>query len=145
MKKNPKKTTVLGIATLLSISSVFAETNNSNQMFDNFNDNNIDPFEVCTTKSPNTVQVVSKRVKTTWKESGYDGGRVSRGAEACAELRITGKGRFAFKFNLPSIGSGSNGQPRYPANKDAGIGQIFQNGNKCNGSWAVLILSLIHI
>ncbi len=120
------------------VSPARSEINNSTTMQDNFNDNNIDPFEICTTIAPNTLAAFNSRLKCVWHESRDNGTRMTSGAEACADLPITKKGRFKFTYALPPVGNGRNGYPRYPNNKEAAIAQIFQRGH-C-GSWAAMVI-----
>lgn len=90
-----------------------------------FNDGTLGGFEPCTTKSPNYAKVVNNRLETYWTESGYDGGRVSKGAEAC------GKGEYTTRKE-GWMGMYLNVDNSYPRDKESGILQIFGFANDAN-------------
>jgi hypothetical protein len=116
----------------LSTSAFAADVNTSTQKSTDFEDGNLTPFSVCTTKSPNYVQPFTKNgakcAKFYWTQTGYDGTRVSKGVEACSDLNLYKEGWYAFKIYIPSSG--------FPYNKDTIIGQIFCEGG-CS-SWAAV-------
>lgn len=94
-----------------------------------FEDGKLAPFHVCTTKNPNSVQVVEPAfkcqdgthcVKAFWTQEGYDGTRMKRGAEACSDLLFTKEGWYGFSIYLPSKG--------FPFDKNLGIAQVFCHG-----------------
>lgn len=136
------KSGLLVLTLLCLASNSSAETNSDRKQFDNFNRTGLYPFEICTTNDPNYVAVVSKRVKTVWKASSYDGRRETQGAEFCANLPVHADARLAFKFMLPTIGLGDHGKIRYPSGQTAGIAQIFCHApGECNDGafWVVLV------
>lgn len=109
-------------------------TNTSTQQETGFEDGTIAPFTVCTTQNPNYGQPFTKNgskcMKFYWTQTGYDGTRMDKGAEACSSLDFYKDGWFGFHFYLPSTG--------YPTNKETAIGQIFAE-NGCS-SWAALLI-----
>lgn len=120
-------------AALLAVSVSFAaDVNTSTQKSTDFEDGNLSPFSVCTTQSPNYVQPFTKNgakcAKFYWTQTGYNGTRMTKGAEACGDLNVYKDGWYAFKIFVPASG--------YPYNKDTIIGQIFCEGG-CS-SWAAV-------
>jgi hypothetical protein len=114
----------------LAATAFSADVNTSTQKSTDFEDGNLTPFSVCTTTSPSYVQPFTKNgakfAKFYWAQSGYNGTRVTKGAEACSDLNIYKEGWTAFKLFVPASG--------YPYNKDTIIAQIFCEGG-CS-SWA---------
>ena len=109
-------------------------TNTSTQKETGFEDGTISPFTICTTQSPNYGQPFTKNgqkcIKFYWTQTGYDGTRMDRGAEACSSLNFYKEGWYGFHFYLPSAG--------YPYNKETAIAQIFAEQG-CS-SWAALLI-----
>jgi hypothetical protein len=121
------------VSSMLFASVVFAgDVNTSTQQSTDFEDGNLTPFSVCTTKSPNYVQPFTKNgakcAKMYWTQTGYDGTRMTKGVEACSDLNLYKEGWYAFRIFVPASG--------YPYNKDTIIGQIFCEGG-CS-SWAAV-------
>lgn len=110
------------------------ETNTSTQQETGFEDGNISPFTICTTQSPNYGQAFTKNgekcIKFYWTQTGFDGTRMDKGAEACSSLNFYKEGWYGFHFYLPSTG--------YPYNKETAIAQIFSEGG-CS-SWAAMLI-----
>lgn len=98
-----------------------------------FSDGTLMPFSERTTKKPNYVKAATldgrSCAEVFWSQAGYDGTRVTKGAEAEGKLRFSKEGWFSFKFYLPS--------KEYPYDKTAGMAQIFSLGGGC--SWAGLM------
>ena len=119
-------------AVMLTSAAVAGDVNTSTQKSTDFEDINLTPFSVCTTQSPNYVQPFNKNgancAKFYWTQTGYDGTRMTKGAEACSDLNLYKDGWYAFKIYVPSSG--------YPYNKAATVGQIFCEGG-CS-SWAAM-------
>ena len=109
-----------------------ADINTSTQKSTDFEDGDITPFSVCTTKSPNYVQPFTKNgakgAKFYWSQTGYDGTRMTKGVEACSDLNLYKDGWYAFKIFVPASG--------YPYDKTTTVGQIFAEGG-CS-SWAAM-------
>lgn len=109
-----------------------ADVNTSVQKSTDFEDGNLSPFSVCTTTSPSYVQPFTKNgakcAKFYWSQTGYNGTRVTKGAEACTDMNIYKEGWTAFRIFVPASG--------FPNNKDTIIGQIFCEGG-CS-SWAAV-------
>ncbi|MBT0569882.1 heparin lyase I family protein [Curvibacter sp. CHRR-16] len=112
-----------------------------------FESGTVSPFSVCTTKSPNSVTVISpssdslntsssggsKVAKVQWYQSGYDGTRMTKGAELCSDadtgVDTAKEAWIGFMFYLPSS---------YPSDKEAGLFQLFESGG-CS-SWAGMLI-----
>ena len=94
-------------------------------MSHDFDDNTMGPFVHCTTKSPNYAKPVDGRLKTYWIESSYDGGRSTKGAEACGNTDANGVGYLTVKHCW--LGFTMNLDKDYIANNDtqAGLMQVF--------------------
>lgn len=124
------RATALVLSALFSVTAFAADVNTSTQKSTDFQDGNLSPFSVCTTTSPSYVQPFTKNgapcAKFFWSEAGYNGTRVTKGAEACGDLNLYKDGWYAFKIFVPASG--------YPTNKKTIIGQIFSEGG-CS-SWA---------
>lgn len=88
-----------------------------------FNDGRMGPFVECTTKSPNYAKVVNKRLETFWTERGWDGSRVSKGAEACHELRERGEELETQKEGW--MGFIINVDEGHRRDSESGVSQIF--------------------
>lgn len=114
----------------------------------NFDDGKIEPFFSCTTQKPNRVEIVSSTdtrrsgsdMRFFWQSSSWNGTRMTKGAEACSNVRVSQSGWFAFLFYLSDS--------EFPRDKKSVVAQIFQPG-KCN-SWASVLemsgddLSIMH-
>lgn len=106
-----------------------------------FNDGRVSPYNVCTTQSPNYAKVVSQRLKTFWQESSYNGTRMTKGAEVCADWHTTKEGWYGMTMNIGSD---------YPRDKKGGVAQIFQFVSSSFWSWAAMLqmdngdLTIIH-
>lgn len=124
-----RRTSVLLFLLLAASLSCAADVNTSTQKSTDFEDGNLTPFSECTIKSPSYVQPFTKNgakcAKFYWTQTGYDGTRVTKGAEACSDLNIYKEGWTAFKLFIPASG--------YPYNKDTIVAQIFSEGG-CS-SW----------
>ena len=97
-----------------------------------FNDGKYGPFYECTTQNPNYTRIEDGRMTTFWTESGYNGTRMTKGAEACCEDWHTLKeGWYGMIMHLGSD---------YPKNKQAGVAQIFQFVNSSFWTWAAMLL-----
>lgn len=112
-----------------------------------FESGTVSPFSVCTTKSPNSVTVISpssdalttsssggsKVAKVQWHQSGYDGTRMTKGAELCSNsdtgVDTAKEAWIGFMFYVPSS---------YPSDKEAGMFQLFESGG-CS-SWAGMLI-----
>ena len=129
----PARAALALVAALVLPAAIQAgDVNTSTQKSTDFEDGNITPFSVCTTKSPNYVQPFTKNgakcAKFYWTQTGYDGTRMTKGVEACSDLNIYKEGWYAFKIFVPSSG--------FPYNKTTTVGQIFAEGG-CS-SWAAM-------
>ena len=83
----------------------------------NFDDGSIDPFTVCTTQNPNFVRAEDGRMITWWTEVGYNGTRMDKGAEACADQIVFNKeGWYGMNVELGAD---------YPTHTSGAIAQIF--------------------
>ncbi len=91
--------------------------NGQNLVSHDFNDSTLGPFEVCTTQNPNYTNVTNNRLKTWWTSAGYNGTRMDKGAEACADQWFTYKEGW-YGMNIEIGGD-------YPKDTKAGIAQIF--------------------
>lgn len=125
--------TFLLVSSALFAATVFAaDVNTSTQKSTDFEDGNLTPFSVCTTKAPHYVQPFTKGgsqcAKFFWDQAGYDGTRNSKGVELCSDLNIYKEGWTAFKIYVPGTG--------YPYNKTTTVAQIFSEGG-CS-SWAAM-------
>lgn len=106
-----------------------------------FDDGTMGPFTQCTTKNPNYAKVVNNKLETYWTESGYDGSRASKGAEACHEdsngtdlLRTTKEGWMGFIINVDKS---------HRRDSSSGVSQIFGFENNRNIFTWEAILDLI--
>lgn len=88
-----------------------------------FNDGDMGPFVECTTKNPNYARVVNQRLETYWTERGWDGTRVSKGAEACHELR--GRGEELETQKEGWMGFIINVDEGHRRDSESGVSQIF--------------------
>ncbi len=91
-----------------------------------FDNGAMDVFFECTTKSPNYARVVNSRLKTYWVESGYDGGRVSKGAEACVEFSDFVSHKETWMGMKMNIANGHRNDTQ------SGVAQIFQFVDNAN-------------
>jgi hypothetical protein len=118
--------------TRASVEATYTNTSSHNET--GFENGTISPFTICTTQSPNYGQPFTKDgvpgMKFYWEQAGYDGTRMTKGAEACSNLNFYKEGWYGFHFYLPS--------PGYPTNKEAAIAQIFAE-NGCS-SWAAMLI-----
>ncbi len=116
--KHHKKLTYIYLLLTLFINTFCTYGQGKDFISHDFNNGSLNFFEVCTTKNPNYSSVVNNRVKTYWTESGYDGGRVSKGAEFCfpefVSLKETWMG---FTMNIDSS---------HRNDTQSGVAQIFQ-------------------
>ena len=82
-----------------------------------FEDGTLGDWTVCTTQNPNYVRAVNGRMKTWWTEVGYNGTRMDKGAEACADQIVFNKeGWYGMKVELGSD---------YPNHTKGAIAQVF--------------------
>ncbi len=74
-----------------------------------FDDGEMGPFYPCTVKNPSYAKVVDGRIKTYWAEDGYNGARMTKGAEFCdarrgvdrsTEMRTHDQGWMGFTINV---------------------------------------------
>lgn len=110
----PKLIAVIS-ATLFSTSTIAAGL-----LSHNFDNGDLGDFVECTSKTPNYTNVDNGRVITHWHESGYDGGRVSKGTEACATLddfQSTKESWMGFTMNIDAT---------HRNDTQSGVAQIFQ-------------------
>ncbi|WP_316799767.1 heparin lyase I family protein [Pedobacter frigidisoli] len=107
--------------------------NSTTQKESDFEDGTISPFSICTTQNPAYGQAFTlngqKCMKFYWTQTGYDGTRMDRGAEACSDLNIYKDGWYGFHFYLSSTA--------FPTNKSQTIAQVFSNGG-C-ASWTAML------
>lgn len=82
-----------------------------------FEDGTLGDWTVCTTQNPNYVRAVNGRMKTWWTEVGYNGTRMDKGAEACADQIVYNKeGWYGMKVELGAD---------YPDHTKGAIAQVF--------------------
>lgn len=82
-----------------------------------FEDGTLGDWTVCTTQNPNYVRAINGRMKTWWTEVGYNGTRMDKGAEACADQIVFNKeGWYGMKVELGSD---------YPNHTKGAIAQVF--------------------
>ncbi|WP_158264130.1 heparin lyase I family protein [Amycolatopsis sp. CA-126428] len=116
------------------VAEAVTKTDTATMKATSFEDGLMSPFSVCTTQSPNYARVETafgtKATKFFWTQSGYDGTRMDRGAEACSDLKVYKEGWYGLKLLLPSSG--------YPRDKTTIVGQIFDSGG-CS-SWAGILI-----
>ena len=105
-----------------------------------FDDGTLSGWEACTTQNPNYTIVENGRIKTFWTETGYNGTRMDKGAEACNfNFETFKEGWYGVTVNIGSD---------YPRNTEASICQMMGHG-PCL-SWIVLLqiingdLALVH-
>lgn len=121
------------ILTLISFLGTASSVNAQNFISHDFDNGNFGAFKECTTQSPNYARVENDRVKTFWKESSYNGTRMTKGAEVCSkeDWSTRKEGWYGLTMNLGSD---------YPNDKRAGVAQIFQFVNSNFWTWAAMLL-----
>ncbi|WP_256011856.1 heparin lyase I family protein [Desertivirga xinjiangensis] len=134
-ESNEKSESVLVLGQVKDVGITSAvETNTSTHKETGFEDGNLSPFTVCTTQNPNYGQAFTKDgvkcMKFYWTQTGFDGTRMDKGAEACSDLNFYKEGWYGFHFYLSS--------PGFPTNKETAIAQIFAE-NGCS-SWAAMLI-----
>lgn len=126
----------------LAMSLVFSAGVSAGELVSHdFNDGNMGPFVQCTTKNPNYAKVVNNRLETYWTESGYDGSRTSKGAEACHILREQGEELQTQKEGW--MGFIINVDKNHRRDSESGVSQIFGFENDRNIFTWEAILDLI--
>ncbi|KAL2202167.1 hypothetical protein CC79DRAFT_1361352 [Sarocladium strictum] len=89
----------------------------------------LDPFYECTFRRPSYAQVVDGELETFFDEADYDGTRVDRGIEICADIAsVTRELWHGFSMRLA---------PDYPVNKQSIVAQNFCLGG-CS-SWCATL------